>query len=687
MPLAPGTRFGPYEILAPLGAGGMGEVYRARDTKLDREVAVKVLPAALARDPERLARFEREAKVLASLNHPHIAQLYGVEDGALIMELVEGEAPQGPLPIETALGYARQIADALEAAHEKGIVHRDLKPGNVKVTPDGQVKVLDFGLAAVTPGPAGSSNPADSPTLTMAAATQLGTIMGTAAYMSPEQASGKPADRRADIWSFGVVLWEMLTGRQLFEGETVSHTLADVLRGPIDFDKLPRETPAGIRGLLRRCLDRNVKNRLRDIGEARVAIDAALAGEAPVPESTPVKGRARWRWLGWIVAALLAVDLGPLAYLHFRENSPAPVVSMRFQIQAPENTTLGAHFSLSPDGRKLAFETGGRVWVHSLESGESRDLTATEGAPFWSPDSRFIGYVFQNKIKKIEATGGPPQTVADLPGSWRLGAWNQDGVIVFGTPSGLFRVAASGGVPVGITAIDPARQEDYHANPSFLPDGRHFVYSRHSTDRQNGAIYLGSVDLRPEQQSSKLLVASNWAPGYAPSADPSTGYLLFMREGTLMARPFDNRRMELKGQAVPVAEQVADNLGGTGGHGAFSASANDVLVFQRSALSERQLTWYDREGKVLETTGEPGDYRDLAISPDGTRAAVSKKNGTASNIWLLDLSRGGTSTRFTFGSAVDVAPRSGRRMGAALSSAPIGTVGTTCIKAGEWRER
>ena len=248
----------------------MGEVYRARDTKLDREVAVKVLPAALARDPERLARFEREAKVLASLNHPHIAQLYGVEGEALIMELVEGESPHGPLPIETALTYARQIADALEAAHEKGIVHRDLKPGNVKVTPEGIVKVLDFGLAAVTPGSAGDADPDNSPTLTMVA-TQKGTIMGTAGYMSPEQASGKPADRRADIWSFGVVLWELLTGHRLFEGETVSHTLADVLRGPIDFDKLPRETPAGIRGLLRRCLDRNVKNRLRDIGEARGA--------------------------------------------------------------------------------------------------------------------------------------------------------------------------------------------------------------------------------------------------------------------------------------------------------------------------------------------------------------------------------------------------------------------------------
>jgi serine/threonine protein kinase len=277
MPLAPGTRLGPYAILTPLGAGGMGEVYRARDTKLDREVAIKILPDALARDPDRLARFEREAKVLAALNHPNIAQIYGLEERALVMELVEGQTLAGPLPLETALNYARQIADALESAHEKGVVHRDLKPANVMVTPAGVVKVLDFGLAAVLQGStSGSGDPMSSPTITMRA-TQAGVIMGTAAYMSPEQAAGKPVDRRADIWSFGVVLFEMLTGQRMFEGETVSHTLAGVLKDPIDFSRLPPETPAAIRELLRRCLDRDVKNRLRDIGEARVAIGRYLA--------------------------------------------------------------------------------------------------------------------------------------------------------------------------------------------------------------------------------------------------------------------------------------------------------------------------------------------------------------------------------------------------------------------------
>jgi serine/threonine protein kinase len=348
-----------YHISAKLGEGGMGVVYRATDTKLGREVAIKILPDALAQDPDRLARFEREAKVLASLNHPHIAQIYGVEERALIMELAPGERLAGPLPLATALNYARQIAEALEAAHEKGIVHRDLKPANVMVTPEGAVKVLGFGLAAVAQGPAPEgSDPANSPTLTMRA-TQAGVIMGTAAYMSPEQTSGKAVDKRADIWSFGVVLWELLTGCRLFEGETVSHTLADVLRGPIDFDQLPRETPAAIRGLLRRCLERNVKNRLRDIGEARIAIEAVLAGETPLLEGPPKLGGARHLWLGWGVAAVATAGLATVAFMHFREKPPVPAAPVRFQIPAPENATLA--LSLSPDGRKMAYAARDRL--------------------------------------------------------------------------------------------------------------------------------------------------------------------------------------------------------------------------------------------------------------------------------------------------------------------------------------
>ena len=644
-----------YRISGKVGEGGMGAVYRAMDTKLGREVAIKVLPASFAEDADRIGRFTREAKVLASLNHPNIAQIYGIEERALVMELVPGETLKAPLPPETALNYARQIAEALEAAHEKGIVHRDLKPGNIKVKPDGTVKVLDFGLAKTVETPSG--DPQSSPTLTTAP-TQAGMLMGTAAYMSPEQAVGRPVDKRADIWSFGVVLWELLTGHRLFEGETISHTLAAVLRGPIDFDKLPRETPRAIRALLRRCLERNPKNRLRDIGEARIAIEAALAGEPLAAEGVPEPGGGRRLWLAWSVAAVLALGLAAFAFLHLREKPLAPAVPVRFQIPTSDPWSL----VVSPDGRKLAYIGGDRLRVRSLESGESRDLTADEsgGALFWSPDSRFIGYLAQDKLKKIEANGGPPQTVTDYRGVWGCGAWNQDDVIVFGDRQiGLFRVPASGGVSVQITAVDPARHETGHYGPSFLPDGRHFVYIRASSDEGKSAIYLGSVDAKPEQQSFKPLVASDSQPVYAPSADPATGYLLFTQGVTLMAQPFDNRRLELKGKAAPVADQVKNDMGGAT-FVSFSASAN-VLVFpQRNASTGQQVTWYDREGKVMGTVGEPAFYARgyVGLSPDGTRLALSKnrRGADSGNIWLLDLSRGGASTRFTFGHLIDVNP-------------------------------
>jgi Tol biopolymer transport system component/predicted Ser/Thr protein kinase len=648
-----------YRISGKLGQGGMGAVYRAIDTKLDREVAIKVLPRSFAEDADRVARFNHEAKVLASLNHANIAQIYGIEERALVMELVPGETLTRPVRMETALNYAKQIAEALEAAHERGIVHRDLKPANIVVTPEGVVKLLDFGLAAVA---SATDDPLTSPAITNQTA-RAGIIIGTAAYMSPEQAAGKPVDKRADVWSFGVVLWELLTGRRLFEGETISLTLASVLGGPIDFDKLPRATPLAIRGLLRRCLDRDMKNRLRDIREARIAIAAALANETPVNDTSDQGPRRLW--LAWSVAATLAVGLAAVAFLYFHER-PAPAASVRFQIPAPENVALEAVFSLSPDGRKLAFKAAGRLWVHSLESGESRDLTAAEGVPLWSPNGRFIAYPSQGKLMKIEAAGGPPQAVADLPSAWGGGAWNQDDAIVFGAGE-LYRVPASGGVPVALTALDPARKESMHFGPAFLPDGRHFVYVRRSSVGARSATYLGSVDSKPEQQSSTPLVTSDWQPAYASSNDPGVGYLLFVRGGALMAQPFDNRRMALRGQPSILAERVSDTSGsgigitsiGLGGWAGFSTSANtssnDVLVFQRAPTLDRQLTWYDRAGKVLGTLGEPAIYQSAALSPNGTRLAVSKTSGRGANIWLLDLSRG-TTTRFTFSSATDTSP-------------------------------
>ncbi len=662
MPLAPGTHLGPFEILAPIGAGGMGEVYRAKDTKLKREVALKVLPDSFAGDRNRMARFQREAEMLASLNHRNIAQIYGVEDGALVMELVEGGTLSSPLPIETALNYARQIAEALEYAHERGVIHRDLKPANIKVTPDGTVKLLDFGLAKAIEDPTASrDDPEHSPTLTLGV-TRIGVILGTAAYMSPEQASGKTADRRADIWGFGAVLYEMLSGKRAFAGESVSETLASVLKVDPDWKALPKETPASIRRLIQRCLTKDRKQRLQAIGEARIAIDAALAGGTPLLEDAPDHGSARRPWGPWGVAAVLAVGLGPVAFVHFREKAPTPAAPLRFQLELPGATSPLWPF-LSPDGRKLAFVAGDRLKVHFLDTGELRDLTHWEGTPIWSPDSRFLAYPFENKIRKIEVTGGPSETVADYKGVWGAGAWSKDDVIVFGAipdahtavPGGLFRVPASGGAPVQITAYDPARKEQSHFGPSFLPDGRHFVYIRASTDPERSAIYLGSVDAKPERQSSKPLVFSHYSPWYAPSADPNAGFLLFIRDGTLMAQRFDNRRLELTGQATAIAGQVAE--AGSAGYGPFSASSNDALVFGQSTSSIRQLTWYDREGKVLGTVWEPGDYAGLALSPDGTRLAFGKNNRStlSSNIWLLDLSRG-TSTRFTFGSAKDSQP-------------------------------
>jgi serine/threonine protein kinase/Tol biopolymer transport system component len=656
MPLAPGTKLGPYEIQSPLGTGGMGEVYRAKDTRLDRTVAVKILPAHLSSDPVRKQRFEREAKTISSLNHPNICVLHdvGQQDGIdyLVMECVEGETlakrlEKGALPLEQVLKYGMQIADALDKAHRSGVVHRDLKPGNIMLTPTG-AKLLDFGLAKPT-APLSSAV-----TLTAATrnspVTEQGTIVGTFQYMSPEQIEGKELDGRSDIFSLGAVLYEMLTGQRAFPGKSQLSVASAILeKEPAPISSVKPLTPPALDHAIRRCLAKETERRWQSAADLAGQLQwiAEAGSQAGIPGLVVSQRKLRER-LALSVAALLAVSLVAVSLLHFTEKPPGPAAPVRFQIPAPGNTTLGPYLNLSPDGRKLAFLAGGRLWVHFLESGESRQLTA-DGLPFWSPDSRFIGYASQGKLKKIEATGGPSQTVADLPGA-RLagGAWNQDGVIVFGSPIGLFRVPASGGVPVQITAADPARQEVFHIEPSFLPDGRHFVYTHYSSDQEKSGIYVGSVDAKPEQQSSKFLVASNWGPVYAPSADPSTGYLLFMREGTLMAQPFDNRRLELKGQATPVAEQVGDDSNGRG-HGAFSASANDILVFWRGGTTpDRQLTWYDRQGKVLGTAGEPGDYQELALSPDGTRVALMKRSGQASDLWLLDLSRD-TSTRFTFG--------------------------------------
>jgi Tol biopolymer transport system component len=657
----------------------MGEVYRARDSKLGRDVAIKVLPEAFALDAERMARFQREAKVLASLSHPNIATIYGLEDSgntrALVMELVEGPTladriKAGPIPVDEAVRIARQIADALEYAHERGIIHRDLKPANVKVTNDDTVKVLDFGLAKALESDPSSIDISTSPTISRMA-TMQGILLGTAAYMSPEQAKAKTVDRRADIWAFGCVLYEMLTGRQAFTGETVTDTLASIIKEEPDWKLLPSATAMRVRVLLQRCLQKDPKQRLRDIGDARISLDEVLSG---TPDTTPQPENAsmaqRWRlWLTYSVAGLLALGMALFAFLYFRANQHTSQV-MRFEIPLPERVNQAGDIALSPDGRKLAFiATGadgqGRVWVRSIDALDSQPLQGTEGAggwPFWSPDSRFIAFSSQGQLKKIESSGGPPLTLCEASTVTVLGGtWTRDDKIIFGSSSGLMQVSASGG------AAFPITRGGAGFFPSLLPDGRHFVYLGSVAGPGRSSIYVGSVDTKPEQQSSKSLLADFSAVVYTPSSDPAVGRLLFVRGaslpgglGTLMAQPFDARRLELSGEAVPVAEQVS-NLG-------FSASATDVLVYVTGStplvavgvrgIINGQLTWFDRSGRSLGAFGDVGSYRTLALSPDGKRVAFERgdpQRATARNIWLYEFARGVT-TRFTFSSAWDQYP-------------------------------
>ena len=593
-----GQTLGHYQVTGKLGAGGMGVVYRAHDTRLGRDVALKMLPEAFLHDSERLARFEREAHLLASLNHPNIATIYGLEESgggrALVMELVEGATlaeriGSGPVPLEEALVIARQIAEAIEFAHERGIVHRDLKPANVKLTHDNTVKVLDFGLAKAFSEDRLSSDVENSPTITQAA-TRAGVVLGTAAYMAPEQAKGKPVDRRADIWAFGIVLLEMLTGRQTYSGETAAETLAFVMTRDPALDRVPPETPAAIRRLLRRCLDRDPRRRLRDIGEARIAIEEVLSG-APAepavpggPSSSPLPSRPLvWMAIAGVLAVLLLASLAALMG-HFRE-TPPKASAVRFQVSLPEKASLRSQDFpvVSPNGEYLVFAAGGGpgsttgriLRVRPLNSLSFQDLPGSEGArmPFWSPDSRSIGFFAEGKLKKVDVTGGSPQTICDVA-SGQSGAWSPDGTIVFAAVSAgpLLRVPAAGGEAKPLTALDPSRQEIRHGRPFFLPDGRSFLYLAVSSLPEKNGIYAGSLD---SKETKRLMTSSSHA-AYAPGPS-GVGYLMFSRANTLMAQPFDSRKLELSGEPFPIAEQVAEpEFVGS----AFSVSGNGVLAYR-----------------------------------------------------------------------------------------------------------
>jgi Tol biopolymer transport system component len=644
-----------YKIGEKLGQGGMGEVYRATDTKLGRQVAVKFLPDSLAADPVQMTRFTREAQVLASLNHPNIAAIYGVEDRALVMELVEGPTlsdriKSGAVPLEEALGIAGQIVDALEAAHAKGIVHRDLKPANVKITPGGTVKVLDFGLAKVSI--AESTEATDtSPTMTT---TQAGLILGTAGYMSPEQARGKEVDKRADIWAFGVVLYEMLTGTQLFQGDTVTDVMAAVVRHDPDFTRVP----AKVQPLLRRCLDKDPKRRLRDIGDAMLLLDV---GAAPSPSPAPSRSSS-WSRISAAAALLFLAAFAAVAFVHFRE-VPAAAGTVRFQLPYPADLSpvSSGVFALSPDGGAVAYGAFGtdgiaRIWLRALDRLESTSLQGVEInrntlALFWSADGRHLAYWADQKLQRADVAGGSPQVVADVPTGAIGGSWNRDGIIVYGSAAGIMQVPASGGSP---SAVTKAAEREMHTMPYFLPDGRHFLYLRTGA-LGSRAIHVGSLDATPDAQNATALVKTDYGAVYAPGQGGRIGQLLFVRGSTLLAQSFDVDRLELQGEPVPVADPVATADFGVG-IAYVSPSNTGTLLYFRPPSPNVQLTWFDREGQAGRPAGEPGRWGVMKLSPDGTRAAIVRNDdGKNSDLWQIDLIKG-TSTRFTFDPGGDTQP-------------------------------
>jgi Tol biopolymer transport system component len=674
-----GSRLGPYEITGKLGEGGMGEVYRATDSRLKREVAVKVLPPAFTADRERLARFEREAQTLASLSHPNIAAIFGLEESdgvrALVMELVDGEdlstvIARGPLPLEEALPIARQMAEALEAAHERGIVHRDLKPANVKLTPDGAVKVLDFGLAkALEPVGVGVSagDLAHSPTLTAAHGTQLGVVLGTAAYMSPEQAKGKAVDRRADIWSFGVVLFEMLTGRSLFEGETASEVLAAVIRQDVEWNRLP-EVPAALRRLLGRCLERDPRLRLRDIGEARIALGSidADGGSVEVPaamtaqQALALDSKSALRTAAlWALPALvagLALGAAAVGLLRGRAGDRATPRVIRSVLPLPPGVAIeldgerAGMPALSHDGRQVAFgarQGAGpmRIWVQDLETGAARPLPGTEEGyrPFWSPDDRRVGFFTWSHLATTPAEGGPVSRLARARDA-RGGTWNREGTILFAPHQigPLLAIPAGGGETRRVTSIAGGDRSGTHRFPQFLPDGEHFLYLARTSQAGPGsgaAVTLGRLGtLEPV---ARLVEA-------ATNAVFADGHLLFARDGALMAQPFDPDQRSLGGEAKTIVGDLLFNLRFS--FGVFSASDGELLAFLTGHQSDRsQLVWRDRAGRRLGELGAPGvlsGYGGIALSLDGRWAAVSRiEEGTSdADVWIYDLARG-TETR------------------------------------------
>jgi serine/threonine-protein kinase len=655
-----GKTYAHYEITEKIGAGGMGEVFKARDTRLGRDVALKFLPESFAADTERLQRFEREAKLLAALNHPNIAAIYGIEQSEdarfLVLELVPGEdlsqrLNRGPVAVDEALAAALQIAEALEAAHEQGVVHRDLKPGNVVVTPGGTVKVLDFGLAkALEADGSASSGLSHSPTILASSPTVQGVILGTAGYMSPEQARGKAVDRRADIWAFGCVLLEMLTGRQTFGGETVSDTLASVLKSEPEWNSLPKDTPRAVTRLLRRCLDKDPRKRLRDIGEARIALERSINGvEEEVAAAAPVGARASWRGrAAWLAASVVvAAVVGTTAWT-LKPDPPEPPLR-KFSLAVERGDEGGPrHPVISPDGSSVAYAQGGRLWLQELDELQPRELAEAENAdmPFWSPDGAYIGYLSDGKLWKVSVNGGTSVKICDPHPSFTGGrgaTWGSDGNIVYSYgSSGLYEVTDQGGDPHLFHDINPDTDGDFH-EPSFLPGGRGVLYIAH---RVNGSP--DTIELLADGERKVLVQVDGqrlWHPTYARS-----GHVIYRRSGAnagVWAAPFSLSSLDVTGEPFMIAAE-----------GSYPSSSSDgTLVYLRGAGdSEVLLRWVDKNGELGDSLGFPAqNYAEQTFSPDGKRLAVVASDGDEVDIWLHDLERG-TRTRFTFDEGPQVSP-------------------------------
>jgi Tol biopolymer transport system component len=655
MALSTGSKLGSYEVVAQIGAGGMGEVYQGHDNKLGRDVAIKVLPEAFAHDPVRLERFQREAKLLASLNHPNIATIHDLEDSNgtsyLVMELVPGETLQqrlkrdGAVPIEEALAIAKQIAEALEAAHEKGIIHRDLKPANVKLTPEGKVKVLDFGLAKAFAGDTATEDMSNSPTLSMAA-TMQGVILGTAAYMSPEQAKGKAVDKRTDVWAFGCVLYELLTGKQAFHGEDVTEILAAVVLKEPAFDALPANISPSIRVLLQRCMRKDRRQRTPDAGTIRIEIEDAIAApkDSGAPRTAPVS-RSK---MPWAVAAGLAIIAVVTSWALWRATRPIELALrplVRLEVDLGADVSLGSPRGtdavLSPDGTRLVYVSQGRLFTRRLDQPNATELSGTQGAfsPFFSPDGQWVAFFLLGKLQKMSVEGGSAITLCTTA-TGVGGSWGEDGSIIaaLNGNSGLSLIPSSGGAPTPITEL--ASGEGTHRWPQILPGGKAVLFTANTGVTGSDTANIEVMSLADHRM--KTLVRGGTFGRYLPS-----GHLVYVNRGTLFALPFDVDRLEVRGAPAPVLDQVSYNA--AVGSAQLDFSQTGTLIYRSAAAGGGLLNvgWLDGTGGAHPLLGKPGPYGRPSMSPDGDRLALEVTGGPGTDIWLYDSQRD-TMTRLTF---------------------------------------